>query len=180
MARSGRKVLVLDSVGGGPSLVPATEAEQGDLASELPERLFDFRSIEGPDVAASDMAWRKQIDTVVRGATPSYDFVVVDLPPLASGPQVRMAAESLDGLLLVVEWGGLDAELIQRSLNLCGSARTKFVGAVLNMADKFVIGRYGDKLAGAQAAVAAGGVRSMLSYNFVQVWWSNKIREVLK
>lgn len=156
MALSGRKVLVLDGAGGGRSLVPAKEAEQGGLVSELEERHFDLRAIAGPDVADSDMAWRKQIDTVVREATPSYDFVVVDLPPLASGPQVRMAAESLDGLLLVVEWGALDAELIQRSLNLCGSARTKFVGAVLNMADKFVIGRYGDKLAGAQAAAAAG------------------------
>lgn len=180
MALSGRKVLVLDSVGTGPSLVPAKEAEQGGLVSEPTERRFDLRAIDGPDVADSDMAWRKQIDTIVREATSSYDFVVVDLPPLASGPQVRMAAESLDGLLLVVEWGALDAELIQRSLNLCGSARTKFVGAVLNMVDKFVIGRYGDKLAGAQAAVAAGRERSMVSCNLVQVWWSNKIREVLK
>jgi polysaccharide biosynthesis transport protein len=177
MALSGRKVLIVDSVGGGRSLVPAIEAEQDDLAPA--ERRFDFRAIDGPDVADSDMAWRKQIDTVVRGAAPSYDFVVVDLPPLTSGPQVRMAAESLDGLLLVVEWGGLDAELIQRTLNLCGSARPKFIGAVLNMADKFVIGRYGDKLAGAQAAAAAGRAPSIVSYNFVQVWWSN-ICEVLK
>jgi hypothetical protein len=48
------------------------------------------------------------------------------------------------------------------------------------MADNFVIGRYGDKLSGAQAAMAAEGARSIALYNFVQVWWSNKIREVLK
>ncbi|MGY4602906.1 succinoglycan biosynthesis transport protein ExoP [Bradyrhizobium sp. USDA 4474] len=181
MALSGSKVLVIDSVGGKRSLLPAKEAEQGGLVCSLSERRFDLRAIDGPDVAASDISWRKQIDTVVRGATPSYDFVVVDLPPLASGPQVRMAAECLDGLLLVVEWGALDAELIQRTLNLCGGARTKFVGAVLNMADKFVIGRYGDKLAGAQAAAAGGRVPlDHVMQNFIQVRWSSKIREVLK
>jgi Mrp family chromosome partitioning ATPase len=180
MALSGKKVLLVDSVGGGRSRGQAEEAEQGGLVSEPAERRFDLRAIDGPDVADSDVTWRKQIDIIVREATPSYEFVVVDLPPLASGPQVRMAAESLDGLLLVVEWGALDAELIQRALNLCGSARTKFIGAVLNMADKFAIGRYGDKLAGAQAAGAAGRAASIVSYNFVQVWCSNKIREVLK
>jgi Mrp family chromosome partitioning ATPase len=86
----------------------------------------------------------------------SYDLVIADLPALASDSKVvQFASRSLDGLLLVVKWGGTDAELIHRRLGSPGEIGSKFVGVVLNMADQQLLGGYGDKLTEAEAAVAA-------------------------
>ena len=42
----------------------------------------------------------------------AYDLVIVDMPALATGPDVRAAAQSLDGFLLVVKWGATESELV--------------------------------------------------------------------
>jgi Mrp family chromosome partitioning ATPase len=65
-----------------------------------------------------------------------------------------VAAQKLDGMLLVLKWGAVETGMVQRALSLTGRGRFKFVVAVLNMADQHLIGRYGDKLAGAEAALA--------------------------
>ena len=73
----------------------------------------------------------------------AYDLVIVDMPALATGPDVRAAAQSLDGFLLVVKWGATESELIRQALRSAGEARPKFVGAVLNMADDGMMRSYG-------------------------------------
>jgi succinoglycan biosynthesis transport protein ExoP len=75
------------------------------------------------------------LDRIFDSAASSYDLVIVDMPALATGPDVRAAAASLDGFLLVVKWGATESELIRQALRSAGAARPKFVGAVLNMAD---------------------------------------------
>jgi polysaccharide biosynthesis transport protein len=74
-------------------------------------------------------------DGVLDDAAGSYDLVIVDMPALVSAPDVRAAAQSLDGVLLVVKWGTTESELVRQALRSAGEARPKFVGAVLNMAD---------------------------------------------
>jgi Mrp family chromosome partitioning ATPase len=86
-------------------------------------------------------------DGILDKAAGSYDLVIVDMPALATGPDVRAAAQSLDGFLLVVKWGATESELIRQALQSAGEARPKFVGAVLNMADDEMMRDYGYELA---------------------------------
>jgi len=72
----------------------------------------------------------------------SYDLVIVDMPALATGPDVRAAARTLDGFLLVVKCDATESELVRQALRSAGEARPKFVGAVLNMADDDSMRRY--------------------------------------
>lgn len=88
--------------------------------------------------------WARLKD-VVREATCSDELVIVDLPSLASGADVRVAADAIDGLLLVVKWGATDSDLVRQAVRSSGEAYAKFVGAVLNMAGERTIGRYGDE-----------------------------------
>jgi Mrp family chromosome partitioning ATPase len=74
-------------------------------------------------------------DEILHGSPGSYDLVIVDMPALVAGPEVRAAAPSVDGFLLVVKWGTTESELIRQALRTSGEARPKFVGAILNMAD---------------------------------------------
>jgi Mrp family chromosome partitioning ATPase/capsular polysaccharide biosynthesis protein len=82
-------------------------------------------------------------DGILDSAAGSYDLVIVDMPALVTGPDVRGAAQSLDGFLLVVKWGATESELVRQALRSAGEARSKFVGAVLNMADDDVMRCYG-------------------------------------
>jgi Mrp family chromosome partitioning ATPase len=87
------------------------------------------------------------LDGILSSATDSYDLAIVDMPSLVAGPDVRAAARSLDGLLLVVKWGATESELVRQGFQSAGEARLKFVGTVLNMADEKTMGRYGYELA---------------------------------
>jgi Mrp family chromosome partitioning ATPase len=86
-------------------------------------------------------------DGILERAAGSYDLVIVDMPALVSGPDVRAAAQSLDGFLLVVKWSATESELVRQALRSAGEARPKFIGAVLNMADDEIMRDYGYELA---------------------------------
>lgn len=86
-------------------------------------------------------------DGILNDAAHAYDLVIVDMPALVTGPDVRAAAQSLDGFLLVVKWGATESELVRQALRSSGEAQPKFVGAVLNMADDNLMRSYGYGLA---------------------------------
>lgn len=90
-----------------------------------------------------------------RKSLAAYDLIVVGLPPLEQGAAYRMAAQSIDGILLVMKWGSTDAERIERAFAISGAVPTDFIGAVLNGVDSRMIGLFGDKLWEAEAVVGA-------------------------
>jgi len=159
MARSGRRVLLLDCVPENRSLSSsmvravrhgAVEAgeRQGwpgpDAAIDGSSCLHVLPPGELPDVGACPAA----LEEIIRKASDSFEFVVVDMPSLASGADARAAAQVLDCFLLVVKWGDTDSDLVRQAVRSAGEARSKFVGAILNMVDGHTVDRYGDKLTG--------------------------------
>lgn len=82
-----------------------------------------------------------------------YDLIVVNLPPLERGAEFRMATQNLDGVLLVVKWGSTHIEQIERAFTVSRAVPSDFIGAVLNMVDRRMIGQFGDKLWEAEAAL---------------------------
>ena len=89
---------------------------------------------------------RGLLDEILSAAEASYDVVIVDLPSLVAGPQVRAAAQALDGFVLVVKWGATKSELVRQAFQSAGQAGPKFIGTVLNMADEEAMKRYGYRL----------------------------------
>ncbi len=101
------------------------------------------------------LAPRGLLEEVLAAAEEAYDLVVVDMPPLAAGPQLRAAAGALDGILLVVRWGATRSELVRQAFRSAGPARERFAGTVLNMADEAAMKRYGYELPADPTAAAA-------------------------
>lgn len=64
-----------------------------------------------------------------------YDYIIVDLPPLAPLADARAAARFVDSYLLVVEWGRTSRALVQHALSRAPGLYEKVVGAVLNKVD---------------------------------------------
>jgi succinoglycan biosynthesis transport protein ExoP len=161
MARSGKRVLLVEGAGASSATAecgrrPATE-QFGAEARPVPRAVSDERS--GLHVLAIDEAteasWWERVNTLVVESAGNYDLVVVDLPPVGCGAEFRMAAQKLQGLLMVLRWGSAELDQVRRSLDLSGGVRCKFIGAVLNMVDERLIGLYGDKLWRAEADLAA-------------------------
>ncbi|RRH92816.1 hypothetical protein EH240_30890 [Mesorhizobium tamadayense] len=65
----------------------------------------------------------------------TFNYVVVDLPPLAPVADVRSFVQHLDGLVLVVEWGVTARTFVRESLNNNPILADKCIGVLLNKVD---------------------------------------------
>jgi polysaccharide biosynthesis transport protein len=72
----------------------------------------------------------------------SFDFVIVDLPPLAPVVDTRVATQLVDCMILVIEWGRTKIDIVQQALNTAPNVHEAVIGAVLNKTDMRQIGQY--------------------------------------
>lgn len=157
-AASGKRVLLIDAVPDNPAIsrwvASLSCAPPRPGANPEPAVIGDVVKVQaGLHVLSlaegygdeSRLMPRGLLDDILNAAEASYDLVIVDMPSLASGPQVRAAAQSLDGFLLVVKWGATKSELVRQAFRSAGQAQPKFIGTMLNMADEATMKRYGYK-----------------------------------
>ncbi|MGB8399552.1 polysaccharide biosynthesis tyrosine autokinase [Bradyrhizobium sp.] len=78
----------------------------------------------------------------------SYDYVIVDLPPLAPLADVRATTHLVDSYLLVVEWGATSAAIVQHALSRAPHVHERVVGAILNKVDMNALRLYDGNRAG--------------------------------
>jgi capsular polysaccharide biosynthesis protein/Mrp family chromosome partitioning ATPase len=156
---TGRRVLLVDAVPDDPSLSrwiaslsqdppppgahPPTEALEGIVAVQPGLDVLPLAERLG---GGDRLLPRGLLEAVLSAAESSHDLVIVDLPALVAGPQVRAAASALDGFLLVVKWGATPSELVRQAFRSAGEARLKFIGSILAMADEKAMQRYGYEL----------------------------------
>ncbi|MDD1532475.1 MULTISPECIES: polysaccharide biosynthesis tyrosine autokinase [unclassified Bradyrhizobium] len=71
-----------------------------------------------------------------------YDYVVIDMPPLAPVVDVRVTSSYVDSYLFVVEWGQTRVDVVQHKLRSLPEIQEKLLGVVLNKADTRLLARY--------------------------------------
>ncbi len=79
---------------------------------------------------------------LLREAARSYDYVIVDCPPLNPVVDVRAAAASFDGFVYVVEWGRTARAAVRNTLMGEAQVYERCLGVVLNKADKARLAAY--------------------------------------
>jgi polysaccharide biosynthesis transport protein len=89
------------------------------------------------EILASD-AMKKLFDEL----SVYYDYVVVDLSPLAPVVDVRATTHLLDAYVLVVEWGRTNIDVVKKALSGAPGVYDALLGAVLNKTDMALIERY--------------------------------------
>jgi succinoglycan biosynthesis transport protein ExoP len=72
----------------------------------------------------------------------SYDYIIVDLSPLAPVIDVRATTEWVDSYILLVEWGRTRIDVAQHALQDAREIRKKMLGVVLNKVNVDAIGQY--------------------------------------
>ncbi len=163
MAAAGKTVLLVCDAGVSPlgsgAPIAVTAGHDEASAGSAPTSTWDAGRESGRlglltlDRSDGPQFWSR-MDNASHAEGCAHDVLIAVLPPLVDGPEFRIAAEKLQGLLLVLEWGGTDFERIQRLLEMSGSSRWKFIGAVLNVANEKAIGTAANKFQAAEAKFA--------------------------
>jgi succinoglycan biosynthesis transport protein ExoP len=73
-----------------------------------------------------------------------YDYVIVDLSPVAPVVDARVMTTLVDSFLFVVEWGQTNIEVARLALFNAGGVCDNLLGIVLNKANMKKFGRYAD------------------------------------
>jgi Mrp family chromosome partitioning ATPase/capsular polysaccharide biosynthesis protein len=81
-----------------------------------------------------DLVWGNLVQAINGGRERCYEWVILDLPALATAVDVRAAGQVFDDLLIVVEWGSTSEGQLQHGLRALGSMRDRIVGTVINKA----------------------------------------------
>jgi len=73
-----------------------------------------------------------QLDAHLRNLAKEFEYVLIDAPPLDSGPLVAAICKASDGAVLVMEPSGVTAAALARGRSLLATARVQLFGVVLN------------------------------------------------
>jgi polysaccharide biosynthesis transport protein len=72
----------------------------------------------------------------------AYDYIIVDLSPLAPVVDVRAMTHLVDSFVFVVEWGSTKIDVVEHALGIARGVHDNLLGVVLNKADMNKFGRY--------------------------------------
>jgi polysaccharide biosynthesis transport protein len=71
-----------------------------------------------------------------------YDYIVVDLPPLAPIVDVRAATQIVDSFVYLIEWGQTKIDVVEHALGQAQEVYDHLLGVVLNKVDMKSFGRH--------------------------------------
>jgi capsular exopolysaccharide synthesis family protein len=121
---------------GGTSLEDVIWKDQSTQMAFVPAML-DSGHLDPPSVLSSGEL-RRVFDELRK----QYEFVVVDLSPLAGVIDVCATTELIDAYVLVIEWGHTTVDTVQHALRAAPNVSESILGAVLNKADIKSLARY--------------------------------------
>jgi polysaccharide biosynthesis transport protein len=96
----------------------------------------------GRNGRASDLLFSRQAEAVFRALRSAYDYVIVDLSPLALIVDVRASAKFIDSYLFVVEWSRTKIDAAERALSAARQIHGDVMGAILNKVNLKAMRRY--------------------------------------
>jgi succinoglycan biosynthesis transport protein ExoP len=126
----------LEVLNGSVDLAQATGREAATGLALLPLLLTEA-PVHSDEVLASQ-GFRSLLDRLRE----SYDYVIVDLPPIAPVVDVRAIVPVIDSLVFVVEWGSTRIKAVRRHLLADPDLHDRLLGVVLNKADLRVLERF--------------------------------------
>ncbi len=158
IAHAGKRVILVDCDLRNPSLSMnlAPSATSGLIeiisgAKQLDEVTWQDKSTgltllpiakKGPLFHTSELLSAQPTRALFDKLRASYDYVIVDLPPLAPIVDVRATTPLVDCYILVVEWGRTKIDVVQHALHTAPNIREALLGAVLNKTDMNIMKRY--------------------------------------
>jgi succinoglycan biosynthesis transport protein ExoP len=158
MADAGKRVILMDADLRNPTLAGSVNPRPTVGLMELLSGKIDLQQATGRECATgltllplvlneqlvhadeilSSQGFRNLIDELRK----RYDYVIMDLPPIAPVVDVRATVPVIDSLVFVVEWGNTRIKAVQHHLMAEPELHDRLLGVVLNKADLKVLQRF--------------------------------------
>ena len=158
IAHSGKRVILLDGDLRNPTLTRALKPQARAGLLEVLDKQVAVRDV----VCADDQTGLAFVPTRVKSRLAhsneilasdsfasfvdslrdTYDYIIIDLPPLAPVVDTRATTRVIDSYIYVVEWGKTRKNFVQQQLANAPEIYDLLLGVVLNKADIRVMGRY--------------------------------------
>jgi succinoglycan biosynthesis transport protein ExoP len=158
IAHGGNRILLLDGDLRNPSATRALapdatagvlEVLKGKLALDDALYIDDVTGLHflpavmsGRAAHTSEILGSSAFQNLIETLRKTYDYVIIDFPPLAPVVDVRATTLVVDFYLYVVEWGKTRTNLVQDRLLGCPEIHDRLLGVVLNKANINVLDRY--------------------------------------
>ncbi len=88
---------------------------------------------------ASELLGSPQMEQLLAAARKSYDFIIIEVPPVMSVVDIKVVERLIDRFIFVVEWGHTKRRLVLEALSEVEMIRDRILGIVLNKADPSVL-----------------------------------------
>jgi len=73
-----------------------------------------------------------RMEALLNAARKSYNYIIIDLPPLAPVVDVRAIARMITSFVYVIEWGETSVSTVTQAIQTVPGIETKILGCVLN------------------------------------------------
>lgn len=160
IAHSGKRVVLLDADLRNPTLTRAlapkarigllevlnNQAALPDVICQDDQTGMHFVPIISRTrlVHTAEILASASFERLVDNLRKSYDYVVLDFPPLAPVVDVRATSQVVDSYIYVIEWGKTRRSMVQQQLLAAPEICEHLLGAVLNKSVLGVMRRYED------------------------------------
>jgi succinoglycan biosynthesis transport protein ExoP len=94
--------------------------------------LFVLPAIQTAPLVASEVLGSESLKRLIDRLQESFDFVIVDLPPLVPIVDARAAAHLVDCMILVIEWGRTGIDVVRHALDTAPDLHQSIIGVALN------------------------------------------------
>lgn len=84
------------------------------------------------------------MEALIANARKAFDYIIVDLAPLAPVIDAKAFSPFADGFLMVIEWGKTPSRLVRDVLQSDPPFNAKILGVMLNKTDMDELGKYSD------------------------------------
>lgn len=158
IAASGNSVLIIDADLRSPTLTReiTPDAKAGlfeflvdnvpinDLIYSDEAKRLKFLPAAGRGGAAqkTDLIGSTKMAQLLAAARQTYNYVILDLPPLAPVIDAKAVAGAVDGFVFVVEWGETSIATVTDALHNAPLVSQKIIGCILNKADEEALRLY--------------------------------------
>jgi Mrp family chromosome partitioning ATPase len=90
----------------------------------------------------SELIGSKRMEFLVQYLEKSFDFIVIDTPPVMPATDAILMAPRTDGIVFVIKSGSTDRKIIQDVIGQFKTANLPIIGSVLNLVDMKKEGYY--------------------------------------
>lgn len=149
LSQSGARVLLIDCDLRKPSIhkkfgivnelgltdVLVDECNLKDVIQKIDEYLFMITAGTIPP-NPSEIVGSNSMEDLIKELSLSFDYIVMDTPPLGAVTDAQVLSTKVDGTILVVKAGSTKKDVVMNSVNLIKKVNGNLIGTVLNGVEK--------------------------------------------